>query len=270
MDGEFRTVKLNAAVSAKGFTVVLSVAIVTAAGVTPGAAVFAEEVERSDSVQLYKPLKDAYDDLKAQKYADAISKLTAADAIEGKTAYDHHVINDMLGFAYVHTNDYADAAKAWEAEIDDGFLTQADQPQKVRALAELNYQLKNYDKTIEYGRRAINGGYGDETMQNAVGQAYYLKGDWNRTREFEDELVTEDIKQGKTPRKILLQLLYSACFKLQDRECAARGLGLLNRYYPGTWRPDLRAPPIPPVGTIMAFFFAPPVSPESRKPSTTK
>jgi len=202
--------------------------------------------------------------------AYAISKLTAAEAIDGKTAYDHHVINDMLGFAYVHTNDYADAAKAWEAEIDDGFLNQTDQPQKVRALAELNYQLKNYDKAIEYGRRAIKRGYGDETMQNAVGQAYYLKGDWRGTLEFEDELVTAEIKRGETPRKILLQLLYSACVKLQDNECVTRALERLNRYYPGTWRPDLRAPPIPPVGTFMAFFFARPESPEGQKLSTTK
>ena len=229
-----------------------------------------EEAKPRISAWLVKPLREAHDDLKAKRYADAISQLKAAEGIEGKTPYDRHLINGMLGYAYAHTNNYADAAKAWEAEIDDGFTPPADQPQKVRVLAMLNYQLKNYDKAIAYGQRAIEGGYGDENMQNAVGQAYYLKGDWRGTLEFEDELVTAEIKQGETPRKILLQLLYSACVKLQDNECATRALDRLNRYYPGTWPPDPRAPPIARVDTLMAFFFAPPASSKSQKLATTK
>jgi len=214
-----------------------------------------ESLQHRNSPKLSKPLKEAYDDLKDQRYADAISKLTAAEAVEDKTAYDLHLVNDMLGFAYVHTNNYADAAKAWEAETDDGFLTQADQRRRVRALAALNYQLKNYEKAIEYGQRAINGSYVDDEMQRVIGQAYYLKGDWKGTIEFEDRLVNGEITRAETPTKESLLLLYSACVKLQDSECSTRTLEQLNRYYPGTWRADLRGPAIHPVGTVMAFFF---------------
>ena len=50
----------------------------------------------------------------------------------------------------------------------------------------LNYQLKNYDKAIEYGQRAIKGGYATDENKNILAQAYYLKGDWK------DALKTEE------------------------------------------------------------------------------
>jgi len=222
-----------------------------------------QEAKPRTSAQLLKPLKEAHGDLIEKRYADGISKLTAAEGIEGETPYDRHLINDMLGYAYVKTYDYADAAKTWEAEIDDGFTVGPDLEREVRGLSELHYQLKNYDKAAEFGERAIKGGYGDENVQTVVGQAYYLKGDWKDTRDFEDALVTAEINQGETPRKIFLQLLYSACFKLKDNACATRTLERLKGFYPGT-------PPMAPASSIKAFFFAPPESPEGQELSTTK
>lgn len=226
----------------------------------------ADEATHTNSAELFKALKDAHDDLTAKKYADAISKLKAAEAAKGKTPYDQHVINDHLAFAYVRTGAYADAAKTLEAEVDDGFTSPADQQQKLRALAALSYQLKNYDKAIEYGQRAINGGHGDDEMQKVVGQAYYLKGDWRSTIDFEDELATRQIERGETPSKDSLLLLYSACFKIQDSDCERRAFGLLRGHYPGAWRPDLKAPPPPQRGRVMAFFFGPPESLDGQKP----
>ncbi|MBV8495325.1 MAG: tetratricopeptide repeat protein, partial [Gammaproteobacteria bacterium] len=147
------------------------------APVTAGAAEKDKE-KQTNSAKLAKPLKEANDDLKAKKFPEAIAKLKEADGTAGKTPYDQHLINDMLAFAYIKTQNYPDAAKAMEAELDDGFTPQADVAQKVKGLAEINYQLKNYDKAIDFGTRAIKGGFADEQMKMLVGQAYYLKGDW--------------------------------------------------------------------------------------------
>lgn len=227
-----------------------------------------DEGQPRTSAQLLEPLKEAHDDLMAKKYADAISKLKAAETTKGKTPYDQHLINDNLAFAYVHTGAYVDAAKTMEAEVDDGFTSPSDQQPRVRALAVLNYQVKNYDKAIGYGQRASRGGHDDE-MQKVIGQAYYLKGDWKGTIDFEDRLVSDAIARVETPTKESLLLLYSACVRLPDSVCAMRAREQLDRYYPGAWRSDLRAPPAFPVGTVVAFFFAPP-PPESQKLSTTK
>lgn len=209
----------------------IAVAAAAAAGLlAPAMAPAADQPK--NSAKLAKPLKEAHDDLTAKKYSEAIAKLKEADGTAGKTPYDEHLINDMLAFAYIRTNDYADAAKAMEAEIEDGFTPAADQQQKVRALAAINYQLKNYDKAIEFGQRALKGGFGEEETKKIVGQAYYLKGDWKDTLHFEEGLVDAAIKGGANPSNESLQLVLSACVKLEDTACQTKTLEKLVIYYP--------------------------------------
>ena len=209
-------------------------ALIAAASLLPATLAGAAD-KPTNSAKLAKPLKEANDDIKAKKYADAIGKLKEAEGIAGKTAYDQHLINDMLAFAYARTQNYAEAAKAWEAELDDGFMPQSDIPTKVRQLAEANYQIKNYDKAIEFGNRAIKGGFADEELRTLVGQAYYLKGDWKGTLHFEEGQVDNVIKEGRTPKSEALQLILSACVKLNDQPCETRALERVVTYYP---KPD--------------------------------
>ncbi len=210
-------------------------AIIAAAGLVAATPALAAEGKQTNSAKLGKPLKEAHDDLNAKKYADAIAKLREAEGIAGKTPYDQHLINDMLGFAYARIQNYAEAAKAWEAELDDGFMAQSEIPTRVRQLAEANYQIKNYDKAIEFGNRAIKGGFADEELKTLVGQAYYLKGDWKNALRFEEGLVDEKIKNGQTPKSESLQLVLSACVKLNDSACETRALEKIVTYYP---KPD--------------------------------
>jgi hypothetical protein len=213
------------------------------------------EAKPHNSAQLFKPLKEAHDDLQAKKYVDAISTLKLAEAITGRTPYDNHLISEMLAYAYLHTNDYANAAALWDGELNDGFLTQAEVAQKVRALSEISYQLKDYSKAISYGQLALTRGYGDSQTPRIIGQAFYLKGDWKDTIEFEGKLVSGSLDRGETPSKESLLLLYSACVKAQDNPCWTRAFQMLKRYYPETGqRGQLSTQP---VGTVTAFFFGP-------------
>lgn len=215
------------------------IALAVAAALSFSAALYAPAAAAADkkegqtvSRELAKPLKGAQDDLNNKKFADAITKLKEADGNAKKTPYDQHLINEMLGFAYVRTNDYAQASKYLEASLNDGQLEQAEVPKRVRALAQLNYQLKNYDKAIEFGNRAIKGGFADAEMETLVGQAYYLKGDWKGTLKFERELVEGQIKEGKAPKKESLDLMLSSCVKLEDDECQNKALEREVQYYP--------------------------------------
>ncbi len=187
-----------------------------------------------NSAKAGKVIKEAHEDLSAKppKYSEAIAKLKEADGTAGKNAYDQHVINDMLAYAYLKTNDFPEAAKAWEAEIGDGFTTEQETQQKVRGLSEVYYQLKNYDKAIDYGQRALKGGYGDDHTKTIVGQAYYLKGDWKGTLKFEDDIVSNTIKAGGTPAAEPLSLILSSCVKLEDNACQTKALERLVTYYP--------------------------------------
>ena len=205
------------------------------AGMLLAGRALAEEGKNNVSAKMAKPLKAAQDDLTAKRYSDAILKLKESQASPGKSPYDQHVINEMLKVAYVRTGNYADAAKVMEAEIDDGFVPQSELQGLVRGLAQVNYQIKNYEKAIEFGNRAIKGGFADEELRTLVGQAYYLKGDWKGTLHFEEGQVDNVIREGRTPKSEALQLILSACVKLNDQPCETRALERVVTYYP---KPD--------------------------------
>src|SRR5215472_8198745 len=97
----------------------------------PGTSAFAADQKQQVSPKLAKPLHDAQEDLKNHKYTEAIAKLKEADASPAKT------------------NNFDAAAKAWGAELDDGFTSQADIAQKTKEVSTFYYQAKNYDKAIE-------------------------------------------------------------------------------------------------------------------------
>jgi tetratricopeptide (TPR) repeat protein len=215
-------------------TLVLSAAVIGATSLVPVVAADKKE-ENKVSKDLAKPLKAAQDALQAKKYPDALAKLKEAESNPKKTPYDEHVINVLAGSAYARTNDYQSAEKAFEAQANDGFTEQSELPRIVKATAQINYQLKNYDKAIEFGNRAIKGGYGDEEVNVIVGQSYYLKGDYKGTLKFFEPIVESDIKAGRTPKDQSLQLIMSSCVKTDDSACTTKALEKLVTYYP---KPD--------------------------------
>jgi Tfp pilus assembly protein PilF len=181
-----------------------------------------------------KPLKAAQDALQAKNYTEALAKLQEVQNTSGKSPYDEHVMNELYGVTYVRQSQFADAAKYLEPGLNDGFLAESEIPNRVRALAQVNYQIKNYDKAIEFGNRAIKGGFADDDMYTLVGQAYYIKGDFKGTEKFLDDYVDSLTKSGKQPKEQTLQLLMSSCVKLDDAGCTTNSLEQLVSYYPKT------------------------------------
>jgi tetratricopeptide (TPR) repeat protein len=217
---------------------VLSAAVAAISALAPSTSAFAaEEKGPKNSAALAKPLKEANEDIKAKKYSDAITKLKTAEGMAGKTPTDQYFIDQMLAFSYIKTNNLPEAGKYLEAELDSGMVPQAEQPTIVKQLAAINYQNKNYDKAIDFGNRAIKGGFADEQTKTIVGQSYYLKGDWKNTLKFENDIVNSQIKAGQTPTNESLALIYSACTKLQDEACQTQAVEKMVTYYPkpDTW-----------------------------------
>jgi tetratricopeptide (TPR) repeat protein len=197
-----------------------------------GAAPSGKEPKHTVSKGEAKPLKAAQDALNAKKYPEAIAKLKEAEGVSGKTPWDEHLINEMYGFAYVRTGNYAEAAKAIEATVNDGFTEPAEIPGKLKTLAQIHYQLKNYDKAIEFGERAMKAGIADDDMDTIVAQSYYLKNDYKGAYRFTNEYVETELKKGKEPKEQTLNLVLSSCIKLDDAECTSKSLERLVTYYP--------------------------------------
>ena len=77
----------------------------------------ADEKKPGVSKDLAKILKPAQDAIQAKKYQEGLDKLKEAESNPKKTPYDEHVINNLAAFAYVKTNNFPEAAKAFEAQI---------------------------------------------------------------------------------------------------------------------------------------------------------
>ena len=191
-----------------------------------------KEPKHTVSKALGKPLKAAQDAMTAKKYPEAIAKLKEAEAMSGKSPWDEHLINEMYGYTYAHTGDFPNAAKAYEATLSDGFVDQADIPGRVRLLAQMYYQLKNYEKAIDFGTRAIKGGFDNDEIQTIVGQSYYLKNDYKGTIKFVDTWIDGTLKKGQTPKEQTINLVLSSCVKLEDAECTSKSLEKMVTYYP--------------------------------------
>ena len=191
-----------------------------------------KEKKNTVSKALAKPLKAAQDAMTAKKYPEALAHLKEAEAINPKTPWDEHLINEMYGYVYAHTSDFPNAEKAFEATLNDPFMEQADVPARVKVLAQINYQLKSYDKAIEFGTRAVKGGYADEEIYTLVSQSYYLKNDYKGTIKFVQDYVDNEAKKGQTPKEQTLNLILSSCVKLDDSECTSRALEKMVTYYP--------------------------------------
>ncbi len=182
-----------------------------------------------------KALKAAQDDLQKGSYSAALAALDKADALPKKTPYAVHLINEMRGYAYVKTHQYAQGAKALESTLTDGFLAPNDLPKRTVEIAQLYYQVKNYDKAIQYGQEAIDKGWADAQMPTLVAQAYYLKSDWRGVVRFEKSQIAATERTGGAPTNESLQLLLGSCLKINpagDDACTNNALQQLVVYHP--------------------------------------
>jgi TolA-binding protein len=209
----------------------LSAVVACVLGFAGASASFAADKPQNSKVA-GAPLKAAKASLDAKRYQDAIAKLKDIQGLSGKNAYDEHLINEMLSYAYVKTNQYAEAAKIIESDLDSQFTTPAEQQKRVRQLLQLNYTLKNYDKVLALGDRAVKGGYADDEIYTWMGQAYFLKGDYKGASKFMEAQVNNQVKAGKKPKEQLLNLVQNSCLKTDDSPCLQRVYERLVTYYP--------------------------------------
>ena len=134
--------------------------------------------EQQRQKDLAKPLKAAQEALQAKKYPDALAKIKEAEAIPKKTPYDQHVINDARRLG-VRRREQLSPRRPRPARrrLNDGFIDAGGgAAASSRRRAQINYQLKNYDKAIEFGNRAIKGGFADEDIKIIVGAVLLPEG----------------------------------------------------------------------------------------------
>ncbi|HEV2702836.1 MAG TPA: hypothetical protein VGV09_14490 [Steroidobacteraceae bacterium] len=179
-----------------------------------------------------KDLQVAQRALAAKNYDDALAALDKVKVNPGKNEYDLYVMNQFYFNAYVALRRFQDAEPPLEALLNSRYLKPDLQMKFEMAAAYVNYQIKDYDKTIEFGGRAIRQGSSNPQLFTAVAQAYYVKGDWAGAQRIEENVVNNQIRAGTIPEKVSLQLWESACSKLGGNVCLRQAVEKLNAYYP--------------------------------------
>jgi hypothetical protein len=213
-------------------TVKVSAAILGVAVLMTGSIALAAAAKNSPSDKVAKLLVPAQESLKNKQYAAALAKIHEAAALPDKTPFDVYTIAEFGCTANIGAANYAEAAKDCETRLDSSFMPPAEVPQLTRALLALNYQLKNYDKAIDFGQRAIKGGFATDENKNLVVQAYYLKGSFKEAYKAESAIVDGQIHAGQQPKEAELTMVLSTCVKLEDTACVNHTMERLVTYYP--------------------------------------
>jgi tetratricopeptide (TPR) repeat protein len=198
----------------------------------PASPAFAQQGKQTPSRKAAPALKAAADAIKAKKYDVAAAKIKEVEALPEKSPYDEFLVHDMKGYLETRSKDYAGAEKDIEANLNSPFAKQSEMPAHVKQLLELNLQLKDYAKAIDFGTRAIKGGFADDSTYEFLEQAYYLKGDHKATLHFVNDYVDAQIKAGKTPKERSLKTIMATCIAMKDQVCVQHAFERLVLYYP--------------------------------------
>jgi tetratricopeptide (TPR) repeat protein len=200
--------------------------------------------EPTVSRALAKSLKAANDALQAKKYDEVLARTKEAEAISPRTPYDEYVIHSMQMASYGAQGKYAETAAAIESIIDSQYLPAANKPTLLRTLMSIDYQNKEYEKAIQYGKRAQAAGDSSGDTALTIAQAYYLNGSYKEALSSMEELVARDEQAGRKPPEKSLNLVWNCALKVHDDAAASKAVEKLILNYP---KPDYWANAMAPV-----------------------
>jgi len=197
-----------------------------------GFAPVADAQAAKNSAAAAKTLAAAQAASKANRWSECIAKAREAQGVAGKNAYDDFIANELVGFCATRSNDFASAVKAYETNLASSFVDAKAVPARTKAILQLYYSMKSYPKVIEYGQKMIKDGSADADTYLLVAQTYYQQGDSKSTRDFVGKWIADQERRGQRPRENAIQMYVTACMKLKDEECTAKGFEKLVTYYP--------------------------------------
>jgi tetratricopeptide (TPR) repeat protein len=220
---------LAAALAAAG------IAGVGTALLAPATAVAADAPKKAAAQQkigakMIKPLKAAQEAIGAKNWEGALASLAEAQAIEPKTPYEAFMVDELGWYARIQTKDYKGAEEALSRAVASGFIAEADLPQRYKALSQINYQIQDYPKAVEYGNKYLATAPGAVDVATLVAQSKFLQNDFAGARATVDQIAAT---QEKPDEQLLLIGLRSS-YELKDRPATVRSLESLVRYYPAT------------------------------------
>jgi tetratricopeptide (TPR) repeat protein len=220
--------KLGTAIAVIGLAGMTSAAFAaeTAAATTDACGV------RKMTKKLEKPLAAAQDARGTKNWQQMLDKANEAQAVAvPKTPYDEFWIHEFRGIANANLKQYAESLQDLEAALNSPCMTEADKPGRVKLIAQVAYQIKDYPKAIEFGKRAYEAS-ADPDMGIYLGNAYYIQNDFGNSVKVLKDVVDKLKAAGKSPDEQTLRIIQSACYNIKDNDCVAEQMEQLVVHYP--------------------------------------
>jgi hypothetical protein len=187
----------------------------------------AQESVRPD---IGKPLQQAGEMIRAQKFKQALDKIREADAVGGKTASENYMIERMRLAAASGAGDVETAARSFEAV--SGKVSSADRVKMIESLAGAYYRAGKYPQAMQWGQRYFKEGGTSGAIRTLLIQSQYLSGDFaGASRELRTEIEQAE-RSGNAPGEDRLKLLVNATLKMNDTNGYVWALERLVTYYP--------------------------------------
>ena len=168
----------------------------------------------------------------AKNATELQARITQAEAIPNKTPYENYILNRIkMAHASLTGNDAGILAAAEEV-VKSGFEPKDTQAKLVLAMANIQYNAKNYPAATEQLKRyeALGGNMAEtRTLQS---RAQYLAKDYAGAKTQLAQIVADAEKAGKTPSQEDLKLLLSAAHESKDTATYEATVQKMVAYYP--------------------------------------
>lgn len=188
------------------------------------------------SKAIVKQAQAAQAAIKAEKWGDCLAALAGADSAPDKTPYDEYAVSELRTVCAARSNDLAAAEPALARGLEigevNGFVDEEARKLKLRQLTQVNYQLKNYSRAAEFGRRSAQAEPGNRDVRLLTAQSLYLVPDNAGVAAFVEPWVTELEQRNETPPDLALNLWASACVRMKDDKCVRRAVEKQVAYAP--------------------------------------
>lgn len=168
----------------------------------------------------------------AKNAAEVQARITQAEALPNKTPYENYVLNRIkMAHASLTNNDPAILAAADEV-VKSGFEPKENQAKLVLAMANIQYNAKNYAAANEQLKRyeALGGNMAEARVLQSRSQ--YLGKDYAGAKTQLAQMIADTEKAGKTPSQEDLKLLLSAAHESKDTATYEATVQKMVAYYP--------------------------------------
>jgi tetratricopeptide (TPR) repeat protein len=220
--------KLGTAIAVVGLVGMTSVAFAA----EPASAALDGCGSRKMQKKLEKPLAASQEARATKNWQLMLDKVAEAEAVPvTRSAYEEFWIHEFRGVGKANLKDYTEALKDLEWTLNSPCMAEEDKPARVKLIAQVAYQIKDYPKAIEFGKRAYETS-GDTEMGVYVGNAYYIQNDYENSAKVLKDVAAKLAAAGKSPDEQTLRIIQSACYNLKDNDCVAEQMEQLVVHFP--------------------------------------